>query len=114
MNSELLPADLPPFITSSELAGHFRVSRRTIGRWVIEGRLPTPIRLTDRIILFEVAALRDWILGREKVSAIALPRDQNSEPAIAPQAETALVERSDTNGTAGTHADNSSKGEREL
>ncbi len=110
MNSDLLPADLPAFISSSELAEHCRVNRRTIGRWVIEGRLPTPIRLSDRIILFRVADLREWIADREKASAIAPPRDQITEPAIASELEPAIIERSDTNGTDGTDADDSSDG----
>jgi predicted DNA-binding transcriptional regulator AlpA len=37
-----------PIYTTADLARLFRVSPKTIGRWVAEGRIPQPLRISRR------------------------------------------------------------------
>jgi predicted DNA-binding transcriptional regulator AlpA len=52
---------LPAFIGLTDLAAHFKVSKRTILRWIAGGDIPEPLRAPGQCIRWRVAELNKWI-----------------------------------------------------
>jgi len=61
------------FLTAAELACHLRMSRRSIFRHVKAGRLPQPLRITCRTVLYRVADVRRHLDGLPSNPAAAPP-----------------------------------------
>ena len=49
------------------LAEMLRISRRTLRRWVADGRVPKPIRFTNQTAAWHVDDLQDWLDRRHAV-----------------------------------------------
>jgi predicted DNA-binding transcriptional regulator AlpA len=56
--SNLIPADAPPQVNASKLAGWLGVHRLTVLRWAESGILPQPVRMGPKTIRFDTAAVR--------------------------------------------------------
>lgn len=52
------------FLTPKAVCSKVAVSRGTLDRLVQCGQFPAPIRLTQRRIAYEVAAVEQWMLER--------------------------------------------------
>lgn len=58
LDHSLIPSVL---IDAAELARILSVSKPTIWRWLSEGRLPEPIRLTSQCLRWRLDAVLAWI-----------------------------------------------------
>jgi predicted DNA-binding transcriptional regulator AlpA len=56
-------------LTEREVAAALRVSRAALRFWRARGGGPPWVRIGDRLIRYEVAALREWIENRAGVRA---------------------------------------------
>jgi predicted DNA-binding transcriptional regulator AlpA len=54
---------LPAFVSPTDLAKLFSVRRPTIRGWVLEGRLPPPLRLSQHIHRWPRATIQERILA---------------------------------------------------
>ncbi|MHB0955912.1 MAG: helix-turn-helix transcriptional regulator [Pirellulaceae bacterium] len=52
-----------PLLTPDDLAVLLNVERTTVLAWSRAGRLPEPIRLTDRTLRWSQHAVNDWLTG---------------------------------------------------
>jgi predicted DNA-binding transcriptional regulator AlpA len=55
-------------LTAQEVADLLKVSRRTVWRWLAQGRLPPPIRCSQRCPRWKASVLRAYL---EELSNIA-------------------------------------------
>lgn len=55
------------FLTPKAVCAKTALSRSTLDRLVAAGRFPSPIRITDRRLAYDAAAVEDWM--QEKVAA---------------------------------------------
>ena len=49
----------PHYLTKPELAARYRITVRTLERWILEGKCP-PITRFGRRVLFGIENVRDW------------------------------------------------------
>lgn len=54
--SQIVPAILP-------------VSRVTVWRWIKAGRFPAPLKLGDKVVVWKVSTVREWMATSEKGSS---------------------------------------------
>ena len=55
---------LPQLIRSDDLAAIFGVCRSTIWKWARAGKLPQPIRISDRVVVWRRDEVEQWIADR--------------------------------------------------
>ncbi len=48
---------MPEFLTKDDVAGLFRISPRTVERWVQQGRLPPALKLSAKIIRWKATSI---------------------------------------------------------
>jgi predicted DNA-binding transcriptional regulator AlpA len=58
---DLLPADLPTHIDAQALCRHLQVSRPTITAMIEDNRLPRPLKLGKRKLLWSTQAVREHL-----------------------------------------------------
>ena len=56
--AELIPADAPPLLRTSKLASLLRVSENTIRNSAAAGRLPRPLWLSPRLLMWNTEEIR--------------------------------------------------------
>jgi predicted DNA-binding transcriptional regulator AlpA len=62
------------FLTSKDVCQKVAVSRATLDRMVASKEFPSPIRLTERRLVYDAAAVEAWM--REKVGLEYVPLSQ--------------------------------------
>jgi predicted DNA-binding transcriptional regulator AlpA len=63
------PAVLEATLTLENLIAIYRVSRRTIWRWVAEGKIPAPYAVTRRIRRWKVSEIQEHLAALPKCTA---------------------------------------------
>jgi predicted DNA-binding transcriptional regulator AlpA len=67
-----VPPDAPNYIKAEQLARWFGVSGNTIRNWAASGRLPQPVRLSTRTVVWVTAEVREFLANlRRPVEATA-------------------------------------------
>lgn len=61
MDKRYNPSTDPPDISTRDLCRRFQVGKRTIFRWIAEGRLPEPVRLTARTLRWRESDVQAFI-----------------------------------------------------
>jgi excisionase family DNA binding protein len=56
-----LSADLEPYLTVGEVSGLCRLSKKTIYNLVRQGRMPRPVPLSTRRLLWTRASITEWL-----------------------------------------------------
>lgn len=52
------------FLTPKAVCSKVAVSRATLDRLVQSGKFPTPVRITERRLAYEAAAVEQWMADR--------------------------------------------------
>ena len=60
MQKESIEA-LDTMLTVDDLAGILSVGRRTIWRWATEGRIPNPIKISERCIRWKASEIQEYL-----------------------------------------------------
>jgi excisionase family DNA binding protein len=52
---------MPEFLTKADVARLFRISTKSVERWVRDGRLPPPVKLSGRTLRFRQADITKYL-----------------------------------------------------
>jgi excisionase family DNA binding protein len=52
---------MPEFLTKADVARLFRISTKSVERWVRDGRLPSPVKLSGRTLRFRQADITKYL-----------------------------------------------------
>lgn len=52
---------VPTFLSAKEVADMLQISKPTLWRWVNEGRLPGPVRLSERILRWRLTDIEEHV-----------------------------------------------------
>ena len=53
-------------IRSARLAPSLGIGRTTLWRWVKEGVFPAPVKLSDRVTVWRVGDVREWLQSKSQ------------------------------------------------
>ena len=54
------------FLSPKEVSARLGIQRRTLFRWVSEGRFPPPIRFNRRVVRWREETVEAWLTAKEK------------------------------------------------